>query len=92
MEQKLYRRLVLVEDTAEKDEHRAGHGVSSDPSQLGTIVYEADCKCQCQNLAFLLYDASLPDTLDLWPLETDIPVSMNYNNNMWQPCCNFYPE
>lgn len=67
--------MGLAADTAETDEHQAGHEVSLDPSQLGRAVYEAGCTCQCQNLAVLLYDALISDTLDLGPTETDIPVN-----------------
>ena len=77
---KWFDRVVLVEDTAEKDERRAAHGVSSDPTRLGTTACEADCTCQCQNLAVLLCGASLPDALDLWLTETDIPVNTNNSN------------
>lgn len=72
--------MVLVEDTAEKDRRRAGHEVSLDPSQLGTAVYEAGCTCQCPNLAVLLCDASLSDTLEIWLLDTGIPVKTNNKN------------
>jgi len=74
-------RVVLVEGTAEKGEHRADLAVSSDPFQLETSAYEAGCTCRHQSCGVLLCDAWLIETHGLGPPETDTPASINNTVN-----------